>query len=383
MKQYWLAGMLVMAVAASATASPLESARQRARESFSQTRPIAVDPAVIQAPWQASPFDSAPFTFTFEQIHQQWPQLMRGLRLPYPSPAFLKARYRHYPALYRDLHYQDTDWQAHSDNTLEVWQAFFRGDFRHARDLGRHYGGYARVPGLLSQIIYATYLEPSHTGKQQLLQQAVNDIARLGKKMQVLPSEEERRSDYCMLRLGFSYAVARLAEDASVATTLASNYAPMVSNAAAEILAVEPSHPLALALGAAFEANVVRRVGKAAGRLVMAADEQGATRPFQQALSEHPDLAIVHYEYANSLIYTHGVKGRKQARKHLRLAMATEPRFSMEWLDRAYAAKRLEEINAWAEADVSFGRFDRKRRRFMKENNANLYSVTAGPFLID
>ena len=364
-------------------AAPVDQAYDRARETFAQKVPLTLDPDVLDAPWVSAPFDAAPFTFTFEEIRQQWPSFMRGLRLPYPSADYLKARYQRFPALYRDLRYQDDDWQQHSRNVLEVWQAFFRGDFRHARDLGRHYGGYARVPALVAQIIYATYLAPTHTQKQQLLQEAINEMAWFGEQTAILPGDKDLVADYCMMRLGFGYAVARLAEDESVPATLQRNYAPMVINAATEILAVEPDHPLALSLSAAFEANVLRRVGKAAGRLALSADSEDAIEPFEQSLVAVPDLAIVRYEYANSLLYTHQGDAAGKALAQLMVAAQMPARYSMEWLDRAYARKRLKEIQAWQASGMSFKRFDRKRRKFMLHEDRNLYAVNQAPFLVD
>ena len=121
------------------------------------------------------------------------------------------------------------------------------------------------MPAVVAQIVYATYLAPTHEQKQQLLQEAINDMAWFGENMAVLPGDKALTADYCMMRLGFGYAVARLAEDESVPATLQRNYAALVLNAAPEMLAVAPDHPLALSLSAAFEANVRRRLGKPSG----------------------------------------------------------------------------------------------------------------------
>ena len=387
MNIYRLAWMLVVIPlvmgGAVAQAAPVDQAYQRARDAFAQSHRFTVDPAVVDAPWRPVPFEKAPFTYTFDEIRQLWPQLMRGLRLPFPSPDYLKARYTRFPDLYRDLYYQDQDWQQHSENALEVWQAFLRGDLRHARDLGQHYGGYARVPGILAQITYAVYLAPSETAKEQLLQQAIDQIQRQANKEQVLPSEKALIADYCMYRLGFSYAVARLAEDQSVPVILGSNYVPMVINRATEMLAVDPDHPLALALSSSLEANVVRRVGKTAGKLTFAADTRDAETAFGKALKAVDDMAIVRYEYANSLLYTGQPGALKRAQRQLTLASKEPALYSMEWLDRAYARKRLKEIKALRASGMSFARFDRKRRKYMARHDINLYAVTGKPFLVD
>ena len=383
-----LAWRLVLAVlplcfSAWVSAAPVDQAYARAKATFAQRSPLPLDEAVLEAPWVEVPFDQAPFTYTYDEIEANWSHFMRGLQLPFPSPEYLKSRYQRFPALYRDLRYQDDDWAQHSRNVLEVWAAFFRGDLRHARDLGRKYGGYARVPAMVSQIIYATYLAPTQTQKQQLLQQTINEMAWFGENAPMLPGDEHFQDDYCMVRLGFGYAVARLAEDESVPAMLQRNYAPMVINAATEMLGVEPQHPLALSLYAAFEANVLRRVGKTAGRLTLDADSRDATELFETSVKKVPDLAIVRYEYANSLLYTFRDERAQQAVAQLMLAAQLPAEFSMEWLDRAYARKRLKEVQAWVDSGMSFGRFDRKRRKYMAKGDRNLYAVNQPPFLVN
>jgi len=376
-------GVVLWCIPLSGLCAPLDQAYERVRDTFAQKAPLAPNPPVLNGDWQPAPFDPAPYTFTVEEVRANWNQFMRGLRLPYPSADYLRARYQRFPDLYRDLRYQDDDWEQHSRNVLEVWQAFFRGDFRQARDLGRRYGGYARVPAVVAQIVYATYLAPTHEQKQQLLQEAINDMAWFGETMVVLPGDQALEADYCMMRLGFGYAVARLAEDESVPATLQRNYAAMVINAATEMLAVEPEHPLALSLSAAFEANVLRRVGKTAGKFALAADSEDAIAPFEMALRQQNDLAIVRYEYANSLLYTFQEEALSRALAQLQVAAQLPAGFSMEWLDRAYARKRLKEVLAWRDSGVSFKRFDRKRRKYMLKENVNLYAVTLPPFLLE
>ena len=72
----------------------------------------------------------------------------------------------------------------------------------------------------MAQIVYATYLAPTHTQKQQLLQEVINEMEWFGRNAPVLPGDKGMQSDYCMMRLGFGYAVARLAEDESCAASI-------------------------------------------------------------------------------------------------------------------------------------------------------------------
>lgn len=364
-------------------ATPLDEARARVIESFTQRARIPVDPALVEGPWEPVPFDQARFTYSFDEIRQRWPEFMRGLRIPYPSPEYLADRYNRFPDMMRDLGYQDDDWEQHSLNVLEVWQAFFRGDFRKARDLGIKYGGYAQVPGLFAQILQAIYLAKSHEQKQMLLQDAIDRIEYYGKATPFLPHESEFHQDYVIFRLGLAYAVGRLAEDEPVPVMLANGYAPLVANAGAEAQAVDPNHPMVLALNAVFDANVIRRVGKAAGRWTLGAQEATAADLLGMSLGEVDDVAITQYEYANSLLYMQDVAAIDEALRHLQTAAQLDARFSMELLDVMYAQKRLQEVQALKARGGGFSGFDRARRRHMKSTGVNLYCVTCPAFLIN
>ena len=363
-------------------ASPGDQARARAMASFDQRdgAKITIDRQLIEAEWERAPFDPLPFTFTFDEIREKWPHLMRGLEIAYPSPEYLADRYQRFPEIMHDLGYFDADWEMHSLHVLEVWQAFFRGDFRKARDLGIRYGGFAQVPGVFAQLMQALYLTRSEQVKQMLLQDAIDRIQVYAQAAPFLPGEPEYHADYVTFRLGFAYAVGRLAEDVPVPVMLANGYAPMVINAAAEALAVQPDHALILALNAAFDANVIRRVGKAAGRLTFATQPINAGEMFSRAVESAGDMAIIRYEYANSLLYMEQARETEEAIRQLQAGVAAKPSFSMEALDVLYAGKRLAEVQALQDSGMSFRAFDRARRRHMERSGENLYSVLLPPF---
>lgn len=365
-----------------AIASPGDQARERAIATFAQKEgaKIVVDPTVIEAEWERAPFDPLPFTYSFDEIRDKWPHLMRGLKIAYPSPEYLRERYTRFPEIMQQLGYQDGDWEMHSLNVLEVWQAFFRGDFRKARDLGIRYGGYAQVPGVFAQLMQALYITRKEQTKQMLLQDAIDRIQAYAQAAPFLPGETEFHQDYVIFRLGFAYAVGRLAEDVPVPVMLANGYAPMVINAAAEAMAVDPDHALSLALNAAFDANVIRRVGKTAGRMTFNAQPINAGEIFGRAVELAGDMAIVRYEYANSLLYMEQTRETEEAIRQLEIGAATEPSFSMEALDVLYAKKRLAEVRALQQSGMGFRAFDRARRKYMERTGDNLYSVMLSPF---
>ena len=386
--------LLALSLVPLASHAQLEEARRRAIATFdSGTLPgglrapirfndVAVDQAKITQPWLAVPFDQAAYTYSYQEIEAKWPLLMRGLRFPFPSPSFLKSRYEAFPAFRQTLRYGDDDWQMHSYNTLEVWQAFFRGDFRLARDQGRYYGGYSLIPALFAQIMYAQYLAPSYELRQMLLQDAITQMQDLAQLVPIALGEEAFVSEYVLLRMGFSYAVGRLAEYMPVIAGISQGHAQQMVNAAAEALAADPEHPFLMALNGAFDANVIRRLGSIGGRLTMANQLDKSRELFAEALRRAPDQPVVRLEYANSLLYVEQGGALQEAIKHLSVAEALPALYSMEALDALYAKKRLREIQAFQRSGVSFRAFDRERRRHMERSGENLYSVMLPPFLV-
>ncbi len=366
----------------SSWASPVDEARRRVVETFTylDKARLPVDPAVIAAPWAQVPFDQTPFTYTFAEIETHWDRLMRGLKIPFPSPAYLQRRAERFPQLMNDTRFGDTQWDQHSLNVLEVWQAFFRGDLRKARDLGLHYRGYAIVPGVFAQIIQAVYLTKTYEEKQMLLQDAIDLIREMGVTYPFLPGETEFEDDYAMMRLGLAYAVGRLAEDEPVPRVLQSGYAPLVINLAAEILAVDPEHAVARSLNAAFDANVIRRVGRTAGRVTFGAEPINAIEQFDEAIDIVDDMAILRYEFANTLLYLEAAERTTQAIAELEKAVTFRPYLSMDALDILYARKRLAEIANWQSSDMGFRQFDRLRRKHLQDTGQNPYSVLNPPF---
>lgn len=373
---------LLLTLAGAPAASPLDDARKRAVSTFELApgKRIKVDPQVVNRTWNPVPFDQDQYTYTFDEIRERWDYFMRGLRIPYPSPEWLKSRFERFPALMREMGYQDRNWKMHSLNILETWQAFFRGDLQKAHDLGERYGGYAEVPGVFAQLIYGVYLTESLQAKQMHLQDASNTILEYGQKFAYRPGEERFHDDYVMMRLGLAYGFGRMTEDARLTRALDSGWAIKTINAATEALAVAPDHALALALNAAFDANVIRRVGSAAGRMAVGAKPINAMQLFNRAVQVQGDMAILRYEYGNTLLYVDRDNAVENAIEQFEKAVSIEPSFSMEALDQLYAQKRLAEVRAWRETDMSFADFDKQRRKYMWRNNVNLYSVLEEPY---
>ena len=344
---------------------------------------IAVDERVLNKPWNPVPFRTDVFNYTDAQMKERWPYLMRALLIPFPSAEYLEKRIEYFPELKEELGPEfNGDYEMLSRQILQAWRLFFRGEFRAARDHGKKFGAFGKIPAYFSQIIYAVYLSDTQTEKHQLLQDTANQVAGYVKVLKEMKDHPEFREDYVTLRLGYAYAIARIAEEVSPAVAVMRNYLFKISGACNDVLDINPEHPVALAFRAGIDANLIRTMGKAAGRLTFGARESRAEEYFGESFSKVNDLAIIHYEFANALLYMNKKRELQEALLHLQTAMYIHPGFAMEALDSMYAAKRMRELQDFISYRRSFRSYDRKRRKYVKETDENLHNITMPPFLI-
>jgi hypothetical protein len=344
---------------------------------------IRVSMSVINRPWQRTPFESRFFDIPERDLAAAWPRLMRGLLIPFPSADYLKLRIEHFPELRDELGPDfNGDYEELSRQILHAWRLFFRGDFRAARDHGRQYGAYGKVPGYFSQIIYAIYLSERNSEKHQLLQDAADQVAAYVRVLREMRGDPRFEEDYMMLRLGYAYAIARIAEDVPPAVALGRNYLFKISGASNDVLDVHERHPVGLAFRAGIDANLIRVMGKAAGRLTFGARQSRAREYFEASFGEVNDIAIIHYEFANALLYMNKARDAEEVLEHLVLARNMPPGFAMEALDSMYAAKRLREVEDFLRYGKSFRHYERQRRAYVRRTDENLYCVTCPPFLL-
>lgn len=342
---------------------------------------VAVDHSVINGAWQPAPFASRHFDLTRQQIRAQWPQLMRALLIPYPSAEYLQLRIETFPELREELGENfDGDYQRLSNEIVHAWRLFLRGDFRAAKEHGMRLGAYGKMPAYFAQILQAIYLTDNITEKHQLLQDAANQVGNYAKVLKKMEGDPQFAEDYVTLRLGYAYAIARIAEDVSPIVAVARNYLFKISGAANDVLDIHERHPVGLAFRAGIDANLIRVMGKAVGRLTFGARQSRARDYFEESFREVGDIAIIHYEFANSLLYMNKLRDAQEALAHLRVASSTPPTFAMEALDSMYANKRLREVELLLASGRSFRAYERHRRRYVGKSDENLYSVLRPPY---
>ncbi len=344
---------------------------------------IAVDPDLINSAWQPVPFQTRYFDISADQLEERWPTLMRGLLIPYPSAEYLRIRIERFEDLRAELGPDfDGDYERLSREILHAWRLFLRGDLRAAKDHGMKLGAYGKVPAYFAQIIQAVYLTRSNLEKHQMLQDAADQVARYVKVLKEMKGDPQFEQDYMMLRLGYAYAIARIAEDVSPMVAIGRNYLFKISSAANDVLDVHERHPVGLAFRAGIDANLIRVMGKAAGRLTFGARQGRAREYFEASFAEVSDMAIIHYEFANALLYMNKTRDAREMIEHLTVAQSIPPTFAMEALDSMYAAKRLREVEDFLRYGKSFRSYERERRRHVRDTDENLYSVLQPPFLL-
>ena len=239
------------------------------------------------------------------------------------------------------------------------------------------------IPALFSQLMYAIYLTDRQSIKYMMLQDVANRAEIYFDVMAEAENDPEVAPIVASVKLGYAYAIARIAEESPVPIVVARRYIGKIKNSAEEIVEIMPEQPLAHAFRAGVDAGIMRRVGKFTGRMTYGARTTTVEESFSDALRLAPDIPIVNYEYANALIYMNRKRDLNEAISYLEKAMKIRPEFSMDALDVMYSYKRLQEVRLYALNFRSFRKFEKLRRKFSKKTDRNLTSVLSEPLTMD
>lgn len=348
-----------------------------------QIEDIPVDERIFLEKWNKVPYDTTYFTYTDAQIKEKWDYLMRGLKVPYPSAAYMKKQFEKYPFLKEGIKDFDGDYTKLEKRFVEVWRLFFSGEFQEARNKGLELGPMGNVPSLFAQLLYAIYLTDRQTVKYMLLQDVSNVAKQYFKDIEPMEKDPETKAFAAAVRLGYAYAIARIAEESPIPIVVARRYIGKIKGNSDLITEIMPDHPLGHAFRAGVDAGIMRRVGKFTGRMTYGARTTTVEESFSEALKLAPDIPIVAYEYGNALIYMNRKRDLNKAMKHLEQATQMRPQYSMDALDAMYAYKRLQEVKLYALNYRSFRKFEKARRKFSKATDRNLTSVLTPPMTMD
>lgn len=360
-------------------------AEQEGDWELSDDAEIPIEQQVLRKNWHKAPFGPQAFDMPIERITRDWDKLMRLMRVPYPSADYLRIRHKKFPDIVNADAFNG-DYEQLSRDVLEVWRLFFRGDFQAAMVEGDRLGAVGQMGGKLAQMTYAIYLEPDLKHKHMLLQDAINHIRDRGDILDEMRKDSRFHNDFISIRCAYALGIGRIAEDVPIPVAIGRNYVFKLLSVTDDAREFAPMHPMGLTFRAGIDANVVRKLGKATGRLTFGAKQTNVEELYQRALDIVPDSAVVRYEYANSFLYLNRKRDIDRALEELDKAAAQRPLFAMEALDAMYAAKRRREVRALAEWKGTFRSFERKRLAWQKRNNNNLYCVLpkdCPPFIID
>jgi len=349
-----------------------------------QMQEIPVDERIFEEKWNDVPYKKSYFTYTDAQIREKWDYLMRGLKVPYPSAQYMRTQFQKYPFMSEDIQNWDgKDYDGLERRYLAVWRMFFAGDFQQAREEGLKLGAIGKIPSLFSQLMYAIYLADRQSTKYMMLQDVANQAQEYFDDMKEAEDDPEVAPIVATVKLGYAYAIARIAEESPVPIVVARRYIGKIKSSAEEVVEVMPEQPLAHAFRAGVDAGIMRRVGKFTGRMTYGARTTTVEDSFADALEMAGDIPIVNYEYANALIYMNRKRDLNEAISYLEKAMKIRPEFSMDALDVMYSYKRLQEVRLYALNFRSFRKFEKLRRKFSKQTDRNLTSIISDPLSMD
>ena len=344
---------------------------------------IPVDERIFLVKWAEPPFDKRYFTYTDEQIREKWDYLLRGLQLPYPSADFLRRQSEKYPFFIEGIKDFDGDYNKLEKRYIDLWRKFFAGDFQGARNDGLDMGPLGLIPGMFSQLMHAIYLTERQSEKYMLLQDVANRAREYYDMLEDLEKDPEVKTYAAAVRMGYAYAIARIAEESPIPIVVARRYIGKIKSNSDHITEMVPDHPLGHAFRAGVDAGIMRRVGKFTGRMTYNARSTVVSSSFGKARKLAPDIPIVAYEHANALIYMNKNRNLNEAMALFEEASRMQPQFSMDALDTMYAFKRLQEIRLYALNYRSFRKFEKDRRKLIRATDRNLTNVTSPPLTMD
>ena len=127
-----------------------------------------------------------------------------------------------------------------------------------------------------------------------------------------------------------------------MAKALALGFGGKIRDALTTALKLSPSHADANIAYAAYQAEVIAKVGGLVAGVTHGAKKDSALEHYQKAIKLNPESAIARIEYANGLILLGGKAKLDEATKLYQQAAKCKPMDAMERLDVELARSELE-----------------------------------------
>lgn len=283
--------------------------------------------------WQSFPYDQEPYTYSDEQLADNWFMLMRATSYPFPDSHYLQSILKNNDDLKLATPEFSSIDQLASD-LQNAWKEFFKGNFQKAAQLGYKLGPIGHGVAFYSQATYGLRLEDDKEKRHALWEDIINRYE----------ATAEMTSHDIMARYFAFYAMARLSEEISAPVVLTRGYMDTMNSELASMIEKEPFNVFVLAAKGSMDAGIVRKLGSLMGKMAYGASDEVVENYYSAALNQNRRIANVHLEAAQSLLYIHKKKALDQALEQMRIAAEIEPLSAMEALDSFYAKKLLQEL---------------------------------------
>jgi len=213
----------------------------------------------------------------------------------------------------------------------QAWLAFHNGDFLESASLAAE-----QDDGLSLQLkalsTYAHYLEQNADKKIEQFQ-SVTGLAAKGLS--------ESYPNRVNLHYQIAYCLGRYGQFISIPKALAEGIAGRVEDALSQCLDLEPGHADAHTAMATYQAEIIGKLGKIAGKLTYGVNSDKAVNFYEQGIALAPFSISAKTEYADGLLTMFGKKQLKKAKSLYELAISSEPIDALEALDFSLAKQEL------------------------------------------
>ncbi|MCH8499927.1 MAG: hypothetical protein LAT63_15735 [Marinobacter sp.] len=290
--------------------------------------------------WQPYPEHLPQFSFSDQQLAEQWSSLTGDLRGPLPTADALLADAQRWPDAYQQTAKllkqkagEDERFAVFSEGlegqeaayaylVRQAWRLLFEGRFQEARDLGLSLGPAGYFPGLYAQALQASLIEADAKRREALLQDVIDKTAA------ILPLAPE----HPMIRFGNAYGKARILDDLSRSAAMGTGYTSEVKEQLEQLIAENGRDVYAITLLGGVHAGIIDKAGKMLGRMTFGARENTMNEMFERALELNPHYPGLYLEYARALEKVEGRSARRQIRQLLEAGAALPARSAEEAL---------------------------------------------------
>lgn len=216
------------------------------------------------------------------------------------APALVEGEFRYDAATVRAqwqrLHAGDAEPLPDDPAVLDAWTLFHNGDFLQAAEAGLAAGGAGITVANKATSLYASYLEKREKTRLELFME-------VAARAEAQAAAEPGNASACYWQ---AYALGRYSQGISVAKALAQGLGTRVKETLEKTIRLQPRHADAHIALAAFQAEVIDKVGALIGSMTYGARKDASLKLFQRGLALHPESPIAMIEYANGLVMLEG-----------------------------------------------------------------------------